>query len=232
MKTLKNLLTIGILCFPLYIACNNSTDANTNSEQKKEDVSMGSSNSNTSGRYGIESGIVTSETMLPNNMGKTTTIQYFKDYGGVERTEIISLITAGGQNIKSTSHSLMEGSTIYNWEEGATTGTKIVMDMIQDISKMNYREMSAELKQQFNIKEEGKNMANGKNCDTYSIDYLGSKGKVYIWEGITMKSEMAMAGMNVEINVVDLQENANIDGDKFKVPSNITFTEVTMPGKK
>lgn len=230
MKTFNKLWIVCFLSGFILLACGNKeANGNSNSKADSSNESAKSDGDGIGKRYGIKSGIVTSETMLPNNMGKTTTVQYFDDYGTLDYTESITEVSAYGTNTKTISNSIIKDNIIYNWDQGSKTGSKINMEGQMDVSKINYRELSDELKKQFNIKEEGKESVNGKSCDVYSIDYMGAKGKVYIWEGITMKSDVNMMGMTVSINVVKLEENANISSDKFKIPADVTFTEVSMP---
>lgn len=230
MKTINKLWIAIFISGFLFLACSNKDASETSTGNELASGENTKSDGEGIGkRYGIKSGIVTSETMLPNNMGKTTTVQYFDDYGTLDYTESTTEVSAYGTNSKTISNSIIKDDVIYNWEPGSKTGTKILMDKQMDVSKINYRELSEDLKKQFNIKEEGKENVNGKNCDVYSMDYMGAKGKIFIWEGITMKSDIVMMGMNVVINVVKLEENAKIASDKFTIPVDITFTEVSMP---
>lgn len=229
MKTLKSIWIICMSGILVLSSCDNSKTEKQSKENLTESTDSNHEAKAGDGRYGIKSGKIISETMLPNGMGKTTVMQIFDDYGNLEKTTTTSEITAYGVNNTKINYGIMRDHAMYSWADGETTGSRMSLEGKMDVSKLNYNKLSDDLKKQFNIKEEGKENILGKNCDVYALDYMGAKGKVYIWKGITMKSDMAMAGMNVTIQVISIDENAAISSDQFALPADVTFTEIKMP---
>ncbi|MBC8046280.1 MAG: hypothetical protein H7Y00_05750 [Fimbriimonadaceae bacterium] len=227
-----------LVCSVYFIACKSSSnESNTaNISENKVKIELASSETST-GKYQIKSGMYTTRSkndMMSAAMDNST-IVYFDDYGNKELTENISKIEMSGHKMETHSFSLTIDKMIYNWDADKKTGSKYnIEDMMNNMMNKNvdYEAMGEELKKQYNYKELGTETILGKECKKISVEVTkGSTAVACTWKGITMRSETSMGGMQMIIEVVDLHENATIDASKLKVPSDVTFTEMKMPGK-
>lgn len=195
-------------------------------EKAKQANEQGVADIQNGNRYSLKSGIMTYETQLPQSMGSTKRIMYFDDYGKKEKMVSVSSITAMGQSISQEMHVLTKDGFTYSWSIGDTTGMKVKVDSIFDPSKMDYANLSDEIRTQMNMKEEGTEKINDKECTIYSMDYEGVKGKVWVWNNIPMKTQATMMGFNVIENLISLEENVKVDASHFELPK-ITWREMS-----
>ena len=73
----------------------------------------------------------------------------------------------------------------------------------------------------------------GKKCDKYEMNKDGmGNGNFWLWKNIPLKSETTISGMQLKIEVIDLNENPNFEKGQFDVPTTVTFTEMNMPAAK
>lgn len=62
----------------------------------------------------------------------------------------------------------------------------------------------------------------GKNCEVWE-----GMGKLWIWKGLTVKSEVKMMGVKVNMTATKIETDIAIPADKFKVPEG---KKVVSPG--
>ena len=181
----------------------------------------------------MESAIVTSKITNSMMQGDVTTVLYFDDYGEKEMTRTSTKMAIMGQNIQSVTNNLLKDGWSYSWEEGKTTGSKFQLKDVMDASKMDYAKMSEEMKKEFGVKKVGTETIMGKKCDKYEMNKDGmGNGNFWLWKNIPLKSETTISGMQLKIEVIDLNENPNFEKGQFDVPTTVTFTEMNMPAAK
>ncbi len=222
---------LAIISALQFIACNNSSK--TEGVEGASDNTERASSDDASQRYQLKSAIVTSKTTNSMMGGDITTLLYFDDHGEKEMTKTTTKISMMGQNIETVSNSLLKDGWYYNWEEGKNTGSKFQLKEMMDPSKMDYAKMSEDMMKELGVKKVGSETIMGKKCDKYEMNKEGmGTGNFWLWKNIAMKSEMTMAGMKMNIEVTDIDENPNFAKGQFDVPSNVTFTEMSMPAAK
>ncbi len=226
MKTFKTLFFAVLLLS--FTACSNSGENKEGSDPAEANNSESGSSNELGQRYDLKSGIVTSKSEMPMMTGDMITILYFDDHGKKSMTENISKMSMMGQTIETHSKSITIDNMVYNWDVGQKTGTKMKLEMMKGAENMDYKKMSEEMMEQWKIKKAGTATVLGKKCDVFEMNAEGMTGKYCIWDNITMKAETSIGGMNVVIEVTDLKENPSIPSSTFKVPDDVTFTEVNM----
>ncbi len=226
-KTIKLILPLTILSFLLITGCGkNEKPANENQDQTSSVSDAGSK-----GKYKIKSGIITLKTensMIKMDIASTL---YFDDYGNKESTESYSELSMMGQTIKNHQRNMVLDGYSYNLDLEKKTGTKTKISDFMDPSKFDYTNLSDEIIKQWNIKKEGSESILGKTCEVMSMsnDKMQMTGKVWIWNGITLKSQVEMAGIKISLEATKIEENVSVPADKFVVPEGFQIQEVTMP---
>ena len=179
-------------------------------------------------RYGIESAIVKKNLVIRmQGMEQTfSSDQYFVGFGSMEFVEMAMSIQ--GQTF--TIITLMKDGYIYSANLAVGQGTKINMAEMEDFKNVNFLELTDEVKKKYQIQSNGVEQVVGKPCTRYemSFDAQGQnvKSTVWVWQGITLKSRMTMAGTTTEEEATEIQEGATIPKEKFELPEGINFMEV------
>jgi hypothetical protein len=224
------------LIFSLVVtACNNnskketikSTDDSTTSAKEQTDKDKPAVTGQ--GRYGLKSARVVTVSVLPNNMGNSTTTLYFDNYGKNSYSETVSKFTMQGAPAQPKNYSIQQDDLIYSWTEGEKTGTLLKIGKIADLGNIDFENLGKEMMEEMKIKKAGNETWLGKNCEVIEMnsETLG-KGKILTWKNITMLSDMTTMGMKIRAEVKELEENPAIDPEKFNIPSDVVFKEMTM----
>ncbi len=184
MKMLK--LSVIVLITVLIASCKG--EAPKTDQQPGDDSTTVATNEEVkSGKFGIKSGIVEYTTKMMNmDINQTIT---FDDFGAKQLTE--SIMDFAGTNMSTVT--LMKDGYIYTYDLNSKIGTKQKMVGING-ADIDFRNLTAEMEKQMNIKKEGKEDYAGKTCEKYSIDYKeGSmKGTFLVWEGIALKTDVEL----------------------------------------
>ena len=224
-KTFIRSLNLSVLSFLLFFAaaCGNSTESTsgTSSEERKDAGYR---------RYQIESGIV--EYAISGSQTGTETL-YFDKWGMREAKYTNTEISAMGITQKTNQMTLMDGDWIYNVDLDKRTGTKMknpLFEMIADKSgTKDFGEMGLQMLKEMGGEKTGSEEIAGKLCDVWESKDLGSKS--WIWNSLTLKTEVNMAGIAITILATKVDEGASIPEDKFTLPSDVTITEAPDMGE-
>jgi len=211
-----------------FVSCNSKGGSdNTDPMEAGADDDAGSDENR---RYMVKSATYTTKTSAgtPGQV-ETTTMYYFEDYGEKEYSETTSKVNVMGYSSETHGYSLRDGMIIYSWNEGQTTGTRMDISKMLD-KNLNYEKMSEEMKKQFKYTEIGTETILGKTCKKATLELQpGNLMEIAMYKGIPMRSKASMMGMTAIIETIAIDENPSGMGDKLKVPSGITFTEMTPP---
>jgi hypothetical protein len=179
-------------------------------------------------RYAIESAIV-KKNMVVKMQGmeqNLTSVQYFADYGGKESIEMV--MNVQGQSF--TIFTLMKDGYVYSANLAMGQGTKINLAEMDDYKNVNFLNLTDEIKQKYQIQANGVEQVAGKPCNRYEMSFTTQgqsvKATVWVWQGLTLKSKMNMAGTNAEEEATEIQEGVKIAAEKFELPAGVNFTEV------
>ncbi|MDM8003384.1 MAG: hypothetical protein QUS66_10840 [Bacteroidota bacterium] len=168
---------------------------------------------------GIRSGIV-EYTYSGDKTGKST--QYFDDYGMKSATCVDIESEDGDSRVWTVSI----GEDQYMWDpsspDKAMKMKNPVIKMMMESSGGDILYQTAQIYEQLGLKESGTEIFKGKEC----IVFKGEMGKVLIWKGLMMKSELKMGEVVSRQEVTSIKTNVPVDGKYFRIPDNITFTEI------
>lgn len=152
---------------------------------------------------------------------------YINNHG--KKTCMIMNVTVTMGSFTNTTNmmNIANGNDYYYIDLEAGTGTKTTMTPEQK------EQMMGMLKQMMpaieNITESwnkvGTETILGKSCDIYE-----EKGmKVWIWNNLSLKSEISFMGMNTNTEAVSLDVDVNIPASKFEPPAGVTIEERQLP---
>lgn len=172
--------------------------------------------------YAFESGVIvyTSTTM---GIEQSVTL-WFRDFGRNSCSEITSDMF--GQ--KSHNISLISDTMLYNIDMVVKEGvrSKIKSD---SGDAPNYRNMTPEEMTEHRITSCPDEKVLDKNCKVFdmvkSVNGMEVKAKVWVWEGIPLKTVSVVSGIEVTLEAKDIKVNVHIPASKFSVPDGVKLTD-------
>ena len=169
-------------------------------------------------RYEIKSAIIKKSV---ERFGQTTeSVTYIDDYGKSEATE--SSYTWEGETRRTRTITKDNKSIWINLDD--KTGFSSTA-----WQSINYLNLTQEVKDKNKIKELGEETIAGKPCKKYSVEVTRmdrtSTMTVWIWKGITLKSESSFNDRTMTEVATEIKENATVDSKLFAVPSDVTIQE-------
>jgi outer membrane lipoprotein-sorting protein len=176
------------------------------------------------GRFDDKSGILVTETDMMG-MGKSTLKMTFDDYG----KKMLNEMTMSMMGKQIHSFSLIKDGFIYTWTDMANMAMKMKLDENLDDKTIDYKNMSEEMRKKLNLKEEGNETVDGKDCKVFSFSMKeGMKGKSWVWKGLPVQSEMEMQGKKILTKFKDYQTNVSIPSSTFDLPTGVEFKEMNV----
>jgi len=175
--------------------------------------------SKANGPFAVRSGIIEYR-FYGDKTGKST--QYFDDHG--TKSAVFTETTSDGETTESWT--LTFGEEQYMWDpsdhgEGMKLKNPLMTMMVESAEK-DMLSYLTKMYEQMGMAQSGTEVFQGKKCTVYK----GEMGKVLIWEGIMMKSEMKVGTMVSGQEVTSIKTNVTVDGKYFRIPDNITFNEI------
>ena len=177
-------------------------------------------------RYLVESGIVEYEM---SGLQKGTETLYFDKWGWREAKYTNSELSIAGITRKETKLSIMDGDWIYNIDLESRTGTKIKNTLLPQFIEaarkkgQTMTEVGEEMMRNMGGEKSGTDTVAGQPCDVWVVKQMGSRSCV--WNGVTLRTEVTMGGMQVTSNATRFQANAAVPADKITVPGDVKITE-------
>jgi hypothetical protein len=214
------------------VSCGKSKDAATTTDSAAHPTASAAASATvaaapaaTSGKYKLESGIVTSSMEMPSMKQSGTTVLYFDKHGAREALETISTMKIAGNAIQMHQLRFNKDGYVYMLDLANKTGVRTKGGSV--VGSTNMADVSESLIKEYHIKKEGTETIAGKTCDMISMDDGKSmKGHVSTWNGITMKTDVSVSGMPMKTVVTKIEENSAIPDSKFEVPAGITVKDM------
>ena len=169
-------------------------------------------------RYEIKSGILKrSMDMMGQKIESTV---YFDDYGKVESSTMSNPMMGGEMLMISKD----DETIMVNLQE------KQAFRIQMNQNPVNFLNLTQAAKDANKVKELGEEDVAGKKCKKYSYE-TSQRGQAntvtaWVWKGIMLKQVASANGMDMTIEVTDIQENATIPADKITIPAGITVQEM------
>jgi len=229
MKKLSLYVLLFFLSIIVVVACSKSkVDKETEDEGTTETAHLEKDSEKMTDagykRYRIESGIV--EYSLSGMQEGTKTI-YFDEWGWREAEYLKAGMTVGGMTIEENKLSLLDGEWQYVIDLNKRTGTKIqnpfLKQMADGADTKDLTEMGEKMLESMGGKMIGSEVIAGKKCDIWEIKNLNTKS--WIWNGVTLKTQMKMSGMEQTIVATRVEEGVSIDDKYLTIPSDVKLEE-------
>lgn len=173
------------------------------------------------GKYGIKSGIIESKYDLFDGLIVGRQIITFDDYGQKVSNYVTSIIK--NIPVKSIDISITKGGETFNFNPSYKRVSSHGLFSSPDI---NFKNITPEIRDEYNLKEMGKEIICGKLCIKYSTgkDKYDLIGHYWVWEGIILKVEL-VDELRGKIFVVaeKIVENCDVQISTFDVPTDIVF---------
>ena len=181
-------------------------------------------------RYKIRSGIV--EYKMSGMQTGTETI-YFDRWGMREARYTQTEIKVANMSVKQNRLTLLHGEWTYGVDLDKKTGTKTPTPLWKELTGAAKRqgkdatEIGEEMLARMGGRKIGAETLLGKSCDVWEIKSMNTKS--WIWQGVTLKTEVNMMGKMMTTEAVRLQDNVSVPEEKLTLPNNVKITEGANP---
>jgi hypothetical protein len=135
--------------------------------------------------------------------------------------------TMMGVTSKINNLTITEGEWVYHIDLDAKKGTKsknvAYENLIKYYKDKKIKDKNARMMKDMGGVKIGKEIVLEKMCDIWEIKKMGTK--TWLWNGITMKNITKGGGMALNMTATKIEENINIDAEKFKIPTDVKIVE-------
>jgi hypothetical protein len=210
------------------LAACGGNDAATTDESPKGAVSdaaavpAASNESSAPKIFKVKSGIIESTIEMMGDQKQTI---YFDDFGA--KQAIVTDMDIMG--MKSQTVVINADGWSYSFDLGKKEGTKTKLAAPASLpgGVPDLDDITDEMKAQFKMKDiEGRTIV-GKEAKGYQIEAMKDMPmKVWIWEGIPLRTEVKMGEKPMVTEVKNLQLDVDVPADKFVVPADVKITEL------
>jgi len=172
-------------------------------------------------KFGMKSGKVTMKTSA---MGmKQDMIQYFDDWGTMTAVEIKMSMLGNTTNLKVV---LKDGAS-WEYDVDSRKGVKRIIDTLA-YDNINFLQLTEDKFSELNVVFMGTEECLNRKCNKFKIvdDNSGMEAILYVWKGIVLKSDAKMMGINVKLDVIEIEEDYQISHDIFLIPEDVEFEVV------
>lgn len=210
--------TFSLLMLALNVACGSTTD------DKKIDGQPENGSETEYKRYGIKSAIVEYEI---HGMRTGTEKLLFDNWGAKEAKYEKGKISVAGFTVEDNKLSITDGEWTYTIDLKANTGSKIKTPFIDKMAEAagtnDLTEIGERIMRSMGGKIIGQEEILGKQCDIWEIKSAGSKS--WVWNWVTLKTEVNFMGNSITITAVRFEEDASIPASTFEIPDNVTISD-------
>lgn len=172
-------------------------------------------------KYGVKSGIV--EYNIENNFlnAPIKGVLYFDNYGELEFFEETSEIEAMGHKIKNHSIRIIREGIVATIDMIKKTGNRRRITSFRDLYSFDFSKYNEESLVGWEIKKGEEEMILNKKGNTYIFSKGDMKGKVVLWQGINLMSEIEKSGDIVKSLATNIEVGVKIESSKFEIPKEI-----------
>ena len=158
--------------------------------------------------------------------GKETV--YFDSYGWREGKFSEKTISMFGMNQQENKLDVIDGEIQTGIDLNTNQGNRIINSYIQGLrqgnSSKDLTDIGTEMLEAMGGKKVGTGEVLGKTCDIYEVANMGTK--TWIWNGISMKTETSMMGMNIVIEATKLELDVAVEEEKVTVPEGAVINDL------
>jgi hypothetical protein len=149
---------------------------------------------------------------------------YFDDYGAKQ----VTVSNFGGGKMRILAQD--GGQVMVNDAEK----TAMKMPMMGAQERVNFCNLTEKEIKKYKVQELGKETVDGKECTKYSVTLMAmgqpQKQTVWVYKGITLKSQSNSDFGAMNQVATKIQENVEIDPAMFTIPEGVKVEEMSMMG--
>jgi hypothetical protein len=181
-------------------------------------------------RYRVQSGVVT---YALSGVQTGTETLYFDRWGMREAKHTQTEIRAAGVTIRQNQLVVMADGFTTTVDLDKQTGTRIPTPLIGELveaaqqSGADMTDIGEEMMTRMGAVKVGTETVLDKPCDVWEVKQLNTK--TWVWEGVTLRTEVNLAGQRVLTEATAVQENAAVPEDRFTIPAGVQITEGVNP---
>jgi predicted small secreted protein len=226
MKKIQNAFLLMVLLSTI-LACNTEQKEVKDVSEDLPEVSNSidgtpETSQNITKRYYIKSGHIKYK-MEGTAVGSSDL--YFDNWGMTEADYETSTMEIMGQKSETNKLLLMLGSDVYSIDFTKNVGSKSANPMLSMITEdQDLVELGKNMLKQMGGQQTGKEELLGYECEVWEMQ----GAKVWIYNGITLKSEVDMMGMKMIKEPIEIKFDIDIPDEKLTVPEGIEFK--VIPG--
>lgn len=157
-------------------------------------------------------------------------ILYYDEYGMKEANYEKGEMKMFGITQKIETVNYLDGFMQYNIDKINNTATKtentMLKSMIENTESADLEEIGMEMLKEMGGEKIGSEDVIGKPCEIWEIKQMGTK--IWIWNGITLRTETDMMGMKIVKVATSIQTNVSIPSDKIDVPTDVEFNVIDL----
>jgi hypothetical protein len=175
--------------------------------------------------YSFKSAYVEYE--LTGNTTGTQTL-YIDEWGWSRSETTHSATKMLGQKTETHERKITKKFDTWQWVPGEKTGSKVHNQMVEDMladPNFDMEKFSEETLKSLGFEKTGTEVINGKTCDVYK-GMMGATS--WVWNNIAVKTELKLMGTKQVITATKIEIDASIPVNEFKIPTEITFSEISM----
>jgi outer membrane lipoprotein-sorting protein len=118
----------------------------------------------------------------------------------------------------------MDKDWMYNIDMEKKEGTKLANNYYQNLLAKSKEEDVTDIEEAMMKDMGGSKIGTeeicGKMCDIWDIPKM--KTKTWVWEGVSLKIDVQMPGMESVTTATSVKENVDVPEEKFQVPADVT----------
>jgi len=176
-------------------------------------------------KYADKTGVMT-YTASGTTTGEYT--YYWDDWGWRELIVEKTMTSAFGMKSENNNFTLSIGKYTYSWKAGDSEIRKMENPILaafeEDKSKQKDMENAGkEILKTMGFEHKGTQMCEGRKCEYWESPTMG---KTWYWKTYSIKSEMTVMGMSVNMVVKDLNAGAAVDAKKFALPKDMKVVDM------
>ena len=160
-----------------------------------------------------------------NSTGKQ--ILYIDNYGFLQCNIVQTVSTTLGKKIEKNETRVTKELDIYWWDIKTRQGRKIhnaLTEQMMNDPTIKTEEFGKFSMETMGFEKKGTETISGKLCEIWSG--LGGSTKIWLWKGLTLKSEINMFGTKTIFTATNIKIDGVVPADKFAIPSDIKFEVV------
>jgi hypothetical protein len=152
---------------------------------------------------------------------------YMDNYGLLQCKMIQTKTKVFGQTSEEAYIEVSKDFYIHKWDPKTRLGSKIKNTLAEDLMNdpdFDPEDFGKRSMESLGFEMIGTETIAGKPCEVW--EGLGGSSKIWIWRGLTLKTEMKMLGMKNTSTANVIKVDEGVPSGKFDIPSDVNFQDM------